>query len=79
MQSFRHAAKRSASAHSLLDSILAMFASLDNAALEVRILAYRMSGMGLSLYDQYESLTGIRREEAEWRDIEEDEGARAGP
>ena len=38
-----------------------------NAALEECILAYRMSGKSISLYDQYQSLTKIRREAAEWR------------
>ena len=68
-QTFRHAVKLSASGHRLRDRILAMLALLYNAALEVRILAWRMSGKSISLYDQYKSLTTIRREDAEWRDI----------
>ena len=64
VQTFRHAAKLSASGHRLLDSILAMLALLYNAALEERILAYRMSGKSISLYDQYKSLTTIRREDS---------------
>ena len=43
-----------------VNSILAMLALLYNAALEERILAFRMSGKSISLYDQYKSLTTIR-------------------
>ena len=67
--SIRHAASLSASGHRLLDRILATLTQLHNAALEERILAYRISGKSISLYDQYKSLTTIRRENAEWRDI----------
>ena len=69
VQTFRHAAKLSASGHRLLDRILAMLALLYNAAIEERILAYRMPGKSNSLYDQHKSLTTIRGEDAEWREI----------
>ena len=51
--------------HRLLDSILAMLALLYNAALEERILAHRMPGKSISLYDHYKLLPTIRREAAE--------------
>ena len=68
-QTCRHAAQLSASGHRLLNRILAMRALLHNAALEERILAYRMSGESISLYDQYKSLTEIRQSDADLRAI----------
>ena len=47
----------------LLDRLLAM---LYNAALEERIHSWRMSGRSISLYDQFGSLTAIRKQEPEW-------------
>ena len=67
-QAFRRVAKPSASGHHLLRSILAMLALPYNAAVEQPILAYRTAGARFSLYDQYKSLTAIRREAADRRD-----------
>ena len=39
------------------DGLLAMLASLYSATLEEHILAQRISGWSISLYDQYKSLT----------------------
>ena len=46
-----------------------MPALLCNAALEECILACRMSGKSISLCGQQYSLTAIRREDMDWRDI----------
>ena len=67
VQTLRHAAKLSPSGHRLLGRLLAMLAMLCNAALEERIHARRMSGRSISLYDQFGSLTAIRKQDPEWK------------
>ncbi len=69
VQTFRHAAKLSPSGHRLLDRLLAMLALLYNAALEERIHAWRMSGRSISLYDQFASLTVLRKQDPEWQEM----------
>ncbi len=62
VQTFRHVPRLSPSGHRRLDRRLAL---LYNAALEERILAWRMSGRRISLYDRFASLTALRKQDPE--------------
>ena len=66
VRTFRHGARLSPSGRRLLDRHLAL---LCNPALEERILAWRMSGRGISLYDRFASLTALRKQDPEWQEI----------
>ena len=67
VQTFRHAAKLSPAGHRLLDRLLAVLALLYSAALDERILAWQKSGKSITVYDQFGSLTAIRKQDPEWR------------
>ena len=61
-----HVARRSPSAHRLLDWILGMLALLCNAALNARILVWQRSGRSVSPNERFRSLTAVRRKDWDW-------------
>lgn len=61
IRSFRYPLKPTKAQEAILESWLGRCQRLYNAALEQRITAWRMSGKGVSLYDQFKELTELRR------------------
>ena len=62
MRTYRFAAKLSPAAHRRLDAFLREQKELWNAGLEERISAYQKTGKTITCYDQFKSLTELRRD-----------------
>jgi len=69
MRTYSYKALLSTPTHANLDKFLEQQRQLYNAGLQERIDCYKKTGVGISAYDQYKSLTEIRRDDPEFSDF----------
>ena len=64
-KTFQFRAYATKAGYTRIDRLLHLSANLYNAALEERVSAYRNKGLSISRFDQFKSLTQVRRDDPE--------------